>query len=156
MRRSAGILVYRRTNGSPEVLLVHPGGPFWARKDAGAWTIPKGELQPGEAALDCARREFAEETGHAIDGTFIALPAVRQAGGKEVHAFAVESEFDPDALASNTFALEWPPRSGRIAQFPEVDRARWFTLDEAADKINAAQRAWLAHIAQLVARTEPM
>ena len=152
MRRSAGILVYRRRDGAAQVLLVHPGGPFWARRDAGAWTIPKGELRPGEAPLACARREFAEETGATIDGDFVPLRTVRQAGGKEVSAFAVEGDFDPATLASGTFSVEWPPRSGRFASFPEVDRAQWFTLDEAAAKINAAQAAWLADVATLASR----
>lgn len=153
MRKSAGILVYRRRSGAIEVLLVHPGGPFWARKDAGAWTIPKGELQPGEAPLACARREFTEETGAVIDGDFVALPPVRQAGGKEVTAFAIEGDFDPHALRSHTFALEWPPRSGRVSTYPEVDRAQWFTLDEAAQRINPAQASWLAAVTALASRT---
>lgn len=152
MRKSAGLIVYRRRLGGIEVLLVHPGGPFWVRKDAGAWTIPKGEIAAGEAPLACARREFTEETGASIDGDFVALAPVRQAGGKEVMAFAVEGDFDPATLRSNTFVLEWPPKSGRLSSWPEVDRAQWFTLDEAATRINRAQSAWLAEVAALVAR----
>lgn len=149
MRRSAGILLYRRRGDVVEVLLVHPGGPFWARKDEGAWTIPKGEPDAGEALLDCARREMLEETGADVDGDFVALRAVRQAGGKEVSAFAIEGDFDCASLRSNTFEMEWPPRSGRVRRYPEVDRASWFTLDEARAKINRAQAAWLDDIARL-------
>jgi predicted NUDIX family NTP pyrophosphohydrolase len=152
MRRSAGLLLYRRRAGGVEVLLVHPGGPFFARKDAGAWTIPKGEVAPGETALACARREFEEETGACIDdGEFVALPAIRQAGGKEVVAFAVEADFDAAALRSNTFTIEWPRSSGRFATFPEVDRAEWMTLERAAGRMHPAQAAWLPAIAALAA-----
>jgi predicted NUDIX family NTP pyrophosphohydrolase len=135
---SAGVLLYRRT---PElqVLLVHPGGPFFARKDAGAWSIPKGEVEPDETLEDRARIEFAEETGTTLDGELRALGSVKQKGGKVVHAFAAEGDLDADAIVSNTFELQWPPRSGRTQTFPEVDRAGWFTLDEAREKINAAQ-----------------
>ncbi|HVE51073.1 MAG TPA: NUDIX domain-containing protein [Casimicrobiaceae bacterium] len=149
MRRSAGVLLFRRRGGVVEVLLVHPGGPFWRNKDAGAWTIPKGEIAPGEAPLACARRELHEETGCDVDGAFVPLPPVRQAGGKEVTAFAIEGDFDCANLASNSFELEWPPRSGRFAHYPEVDRAQWFTLDDAAEKINRAQAAWLDYVATL-------
>ena len=150
MRRSAGLLLYRRRPGGAEVLLVHPGGPFFARKDAGAWTIPKGELAPGETALACARREFEEETGSRVDdGAFVPLPAIRQRGGKEVVAFAVEGDFDPATLRSNTFTIEWPPKSGRFATFPEVDRAEWMTLDRAAERMHPAQAAWLPAIDSL-------
>jgi predicted NUDIX family NTP pyrophosphohydrolase len=148
-RRSAGLLLHRRRDGVVEVLLVHPGGPFWSRKDAGAWTIPKGELAEGEDPLDAARREFREETGSEVTGRFDALPPVRQAGGKEVVAFAVAADFDPAALVSNTFRIEWPPGSGRMRDFPEVDRAAWFSLQVAAARINPAQRPWLAAIATL-------
>jgi predicted NUDIX family NTP pyrophosphohydrolase len=144
---SAGVLLYRRT---PElqVLLVHPGGPFFARRDAGAWSIPKGEVEPGEALEARARIEFEEETGTALDGELRALGSVRQKGGKVVHAFAAEGDIDADAIVSNTFELQWPPRSGRTQTFPEVDRAGWFTLDEAREKINAAQ-------AELLDRLDP-
>lgn len=143
MRESAGILLYRIERGELEVLLVHPGGPFWARRDEGAWTIPKGEVGDGETPITAACREFREETGAMIEGPFALLPPVRQAGGKRVHAFAVRGAFDPRRLVSSTFEIEWPPRSGRRARFPEVDRAAWFTQAEAASKLNPAQRAWL-------------
>ena len=149
MRQSAGLLLYRVRESGIEVLLVHPGGPFWARRDEGAWTIPKGEFEANEAPLAAARREFLEETGSAVDGRFDALAPVRQAGGKRVHAFAIEAEFDPATLASNTFEIEWPPRSGRLQHFPEIDRAAWFTLAEAASKMHPAQRAWLPEIQRL-------
>ena len=140
---SAGILLYRRAGASLEVLLVHPGGPYWRAKDAGAWTIPKGVIDPGEQALDAAVRELREETGVVVDGPFIALGAVRQKAGKVVTAFACEGDCDPAAIVSNTFPMEWPPRSGRMQEFPEVDRAGWFTLEAAREKINAAQVALL-------------
>ena len=140
-RRSAGILLYRRSRGAVEVLLVHPGGPFWARKDEGAWSIPKGEYAPGEEALAAARREFAEETGaRAPDGQPIPLGAFRQPSGKIVEAWAIEGDFDPSTLKSNTCVVEWPPRSGRTCEVPEVDRAGWFSLEEAARKLQKGQR----------------
>ena len=151
MRESAGLLLYRVRDGVTQVLLVHPGGPFWARRDEGAWTIPKGEFVAPETAFDAARREFREETGADVDVTAcMPLRSVRQAGGKRIHAFAVRGDFDAARLASNRFAMEWPPRSGRMQSFPEVDRAVWFTLDEAARRMNPAQRVWLADIAALV------
>ena len=148
-KRSAGILLYRRTPAI-EVLLVHPGGPFWAKKDLGAWSIPKGELDDGEDPRACARREFAEETGTALpDGDLEDLGAVKLKSGKQVHAFAAEGDLDPETLLSNTFELEWPPRSGRHVQVPEVDRAAWFDLDEAAEKILEAQRVFLERLKEL-------
>jgi predicted NUDIX family NTP pyrophosphohydrolase len=138
-RASAGVLLYRRTPSGLEVLLVHPGGPYWARKDEGAWSIPKGELDGSEAPLEAARREFAEETGTSVDGMFVPLAPVRQPGGKLVHAFAVEGEFDPQTLTSSTFTVEWPRGSGRLRTFPEVDRAGWFTMNEAREKILKGQ-----------------
>ncbi len=140
--RSAGLLLYRRRPRGLEVLLVHPGGPFWARKDEGAWSIPKGLYEPGEDPLAAARREFAEETGAEPPmGKTVALGAFRQpSSGKLVEAWAVEGDFDPAALKSNTFTMEWPRRSGRMLEVPEVDRAGWFTLDEAACKLNKGQR----------------
>ncbi len=139
-RTSAGILLYRRSSGRLEVLLAHPGGPFFARKDAGHWTIPKGEVDPGEAPLDVARREFEEETGHpAPSGVFLDLGSIVQTGGKVVHAWAAEGDLDPAAAVSNTFELEWPPRSGRMQTFPEVDRVEWFTTDEARNRIRTTQ-----------------
>ena len=142
-RRSAGLLLFRRKDHDLEVLLVHPGGPLWAKKDEGAWSIPKGEIEDGEDPLAAARREFAEELGSPVSGNFIELAPIRQAGGKVVHAWAVESDFDPATLTSGLFSLEWPPRSGRQQQFPEVDRAEWFAIDDAKRKINKAQIALL-------------
>ena len=137
---SAGILLFRTSSGRGlEVLLVHPGGPFWRRKDLGAWTIPKGEVQPGEELLDAARREFHEETGWPADGEVISLGQVRQASRKVVHAWAIEGEFDPATLNSNTFEMEWPPRSGKVTTFPEADRAAWFGIDDARRRILPAQ-----------------
>jgi predicted NUDIX family NTP pyrophosphohydrolase len=151
-KRSAGLLLYRRPAGKLEVLLVHPGGPFWQKKDLGAWTIPKGEFAAGEDPLDAARREFHEETGREVAGPFMPLTPVKQPGGKTVHAWAVEGDFDPRALKSNTFSLEWPPRSGRRQEFPEVDRAAWFDLEEAKRRINRGQVVLLYELEQLTAR----
>jgi predicted NUDIX family NTP pyrophosphohydrolase len=134
-KKSAGILLFQRVSSGLEVMLVHPGGPFWAKKDEGAWSIPKGEFEEGEEPLQTARREFEEETGRAIKGEFLPLAPVRQAGGKVVHAWAVESDFDISTLKSNTFSMEWPPRSGRHQEFPEADRACWFSLAEARRRI---------------------
>lgn len=135
-----------------EVFLVHPGGPFWAKKDDGAWSIPKGEFrEQEEAALDAAIREFREETGLTVAGTFRPLPPVRQRSGKIVHAWAVEADVDAGSVASNTFSLEWPPKSGRVREFPEVDRAAWFAIDAARPKLVEGQRVLLDHLAALVA-----
>jgi predicted NUDIX family NTP pyrophosphohydrolase len=139
-KRSAGILMYRRGPRGLEVLLVHPGGPFWAKKDAGAWSIPKGEYDAGEDPLVVAVREFEEETGLRPTGEFRPLGEIVQAGRKVVTAFAVAGDFDPARLTSNTFELEWPPHSGRKATFPEVDRAEWFAPEQAREKILPAQR----------------
>ncbi len=143
-KHSAGILLFRRLGKarSVEFLLVHPGGPFWVKRDLGAWTIPKGQLEPGEDPRDCALREMGEELGAApaLDpGDLIALGAIRQRAGKVVEAWAAEAEFDPAALASNTFSMEWPPRSGKEQEFPEVDRAQWFDPETARRKIIPAQ-----------------
>lgn len=138
-RISAGLLLYRRRGPALEVLLVHPGGPFWRNKDLGAWSIPKGEAAPGEDLLGVARRELREELGVDVDGGFLALSPVRQAGGKLVHAWAVAADLDAGAIVSNTFQIEWPPRSGRQQTFPEVDRAAWFGLDEARRRILSDQ-----------------
>jgi predicted NUDIX family NTP pyrophosphohydrolase len=145
-KTSAGILLYRHRHGAIEVLLVHPGGPFWRRRDAGAWSIPKGECRENEPVLDTALREFGEELGSRPEGEAQALGDVVQAAGKRVTAFAVLGEFEPDGLRSNMFEMEWPPRSGKLARFPEVDRAEWFTLPEAREKINAAQAAFLGRL----------
>ncbi|MGI8801367.1 MAG: NUDIX domain-containing protein [Solirubrobacteraceae bacterium] len=146
--RSAGILLYRRRAERLEVLLVHPGGPYFARKDAGSWGIPKGEYAAGEEPFACALREFAEETGQVLDPAEpIDLGEVRQGSGKIVTAWATEGELDADRITSNTFLVEWPPRSGRRREFPEVDRAAWFTLAQAAEKILAAQQPLLDRLA---------
>jgi predicted NUDIX family NTP pyrophosphohydrolase len=143
-RRSAGILLYRGAGAALEVLLVHPGGPFWARKDDGAWSIPKGEYSDDEDPLAAARREFAEELGsEPPTGEPSDLGQVRQKSGKIVHAWALQGDLDADEIHSNTFMLEWPPRSGRMIEVPEVDRAQWFELDLAREKINSAQAAFL-------------
>lgn len=145
---SAGLLPYRRRGGRLEVFLVHPGGPFWASRDERAWSIAKGEPEPGEALVDAARREFREETGLACDGPLMALPPVRQPGGKVVHAWAVEAELDAGAVHSNSFRMEWPPGSGKQCDFPEVDRAAWFDLATARRKIRKGQAALLDALAE--------
>ena len=147
-KKSAGLLLFRRRH-LLEVLLVHPGGPLWAKKDEGAWSIPKGEIDAGEDPLAAARREFAEELGSPVSGEFIALAPIRQASGKVVHAWAVEGDFDPATLTSGMFSMEWPPRSGRMQDFPEVDRAEWFKIDDARRKINKGQVALLDQINSL-------
>ncbi|MGY4304457.1 putative NUDIX family NTP pyrophosphohydrolase [Bradyrhizobium sp. USDA 4369] len=148
--RSAGVLAFRRTAGQLEVLLVHPGGPFWRNKDLGAWSIPKGEFGGEEEAEAVARREFAEELGTAMTAPLIGLGEIKQRGGKVVEAFAAEVDLDADAIVSNEFELEWPPRSGRIGRFPEVDRAAWFGLAEASERINPAQAVLLDRLAEIV------
>ena len=143
---SAGILLYRRTEAGLEVFLIHPGGPFWAKKDA--WSIPKGEYDPHEAPLQAAKREFQEETGSAIDGDFAPLGSIRQPSGKEVTAWAVEGDFDPERLVSNTCMIEWPPRSGRQMEIPEADRGAWFSVEEARKKIFRGQDLLLDRLMQ--------
>jgi predicted NUDIX family NTP pyrophosphohydrolase len=145
-KQAAGLLLYRLRGKQLEVFLVHPGGPFWARKDAAAWSIPKGEFDAGEEPLAAAQREFTEETGFRVTGPFAPLGTVRQPGGKLVHAFIAEADLDPEKIASNTFKLEWPPRSGRWAEFPEVDRAAWFPLDVAAEKVHRGQLELLTRL----------
>ncbi len=152
MKQSAGLLLYRFHSNCLQVFLVHPGGPFWARKDAGAWTIPKGEPMPGEELLAAARRELAEETGFRPDGTFIGLNPVRQKGGKLVHAWALAADVDPLLMQSNSFEIEWPPRSGKRQQFPEVDKAGWFTIEEARAKVLPAQLDLLTQLEELLAK----
>lgn len=149
-KQSAGLLLYRLRDGSPEVLLVHPGGPLWRNKDEGAWSIPKGELNPDEDPLSAAQREFAEETGVRPAGPLVRLDPVRQKGGKVVHAWAVEGDADPSRLSSNTFELEWPPRSGRRQRFPEVDRAGFFTFDEAKRRLNPGQAPLLDQLRRIL------
>jgi len=146
-KRSAGILLYRRgdrPDAAPEVLLVHPGGPFWAKKDLGAWSIPKGEYDDTEDPLTCARREFAEELGSDVPAGDVAdLGEVNQKSGKIVTAYAAEGDIDANVILSNTFEMEWPPRSGRTAEFPEIDRAEWFSLEAAREKLVPAQAAFV-------------
>lgn len=146
--QSAGLLLFRTNQQQLEVLLVHPGGPFWAKKDAGAWSIPKGEFDDGADPLAAAMREFEEETGSAIGQAdhAIALAPLKQPGGKVVYAWAVEADFEPAQLKSNTFSTEWPPKSGRQQEFPEVDRAAWFSLDEAREKILKGQAGFLGQL----------
>jgi predicted NUDIX family NTP pyrophosphohydrolase len=146
-KTSAGVLLFRKRAEGLQVLLVHPGGPFWMRKDEGAWSMPKGLAEEGEDLVAAAKREFFEETGMAISGAFIDLGAHKQPGGKTIVAFGCEGEFDPASLASNTFTMEWPPRSGKTAEFPEVDRAAWFFLDEALKKSTKGQRSIITALA---------
>jgi len=145
---SAGLLMYRVRDGELEFLLVHPGGPFWQDRDAGAWTIPKGEIQEGENPLAAARREFEEETGFKAQGDFIELAPIQQRSGKIVHAWAFSGDCDPARVKSNSFKMEWPPKSGRFQECPEVDRACFFRMAEAKQKINAAQVPLLEELAR--------
>jgi predicted NUDIX family NTP pyrophosphohydrolase len=148
-KRSAGILLYRQAPGGLEVLLVHPGGPFWTKRDPGVWSIPKGEYEPDDDPHAAARREFEEELGSAPpDGRTLDLGEVRQKSGKLVRAWALAGDLDATTAFSNTFTVEWPPRSGQMQEFPEVDRAEWFTLDAAREKINPAQAAFLDRLAE--------
>ena len=147
--RSAGIVLYRAGSGGLEVLLVHPGGPFWAKKDLGAWSIPKGEYEPGEDAQACALREFEEETGTRLQAPeLVELGTVTQKAGKEVTAWAARGDLDAAAVRSNSFIMEWPPRSGRQQEFPEIDRAEWFALDQARAKLVAAQAELIDRLAE--------
>ncbi|MET0394984.1 MAG: NUDIX domain-containing protein [Chitinophagaceae bacterium] len=146
--KSAGLLLYRLTDKIPEVFLVHPGGPLWKNKDAGAWSIPKGEFTDGEDALEAAKREFEEETGMTVHGAFIPLMPVRQKSGKMVHAWAVEQDIPAGSLQSNLFEMEWPPRSGKKQRFPEVDKGEWMTITGAREKINPGQTGLLDELAR--------
>jgi predicted NUDIX family NTP pyrophosphohydrolase len=148
-RQSAGLLMFRRRGASLEFLLVHPGGPFFQRKDLGAWSIPKGEYQDGEEPLEAAKREFAEETGIVPLGEFLPLGEVEQSGGKIVTAWAFEGNCEADKIRSNTFSIEWPPKSGKMREFPEVDRAEWFPLELARTKILNAQAAFLDRVRKI-------
>jgi predicted NUDIX family NTP pyrophosphohydrolase len=145
-KQSAGLVLYRRRAGSLEIFLVHPGGPIWAKKDHGAWSIPKGEFAAGEDPLVAARRELKEETGFTVEGPFASLGTIRQAGGKTVHAFAAAADFDPAAIKSNTCTIEWPPRSGRRIEIAEIDRAAWFSIEMARQKINSTQAELLQRL----------
>lgn len=150
---SAGLLPYRLIDDESQVLLVHPGGPFWRGKDEGAWSIPKGEYEAGEDPLAAAKREFEEETGTAIAASpeaFLPLTSLKQPSGKIISAWAIEADFDPSTLRSNTFQMEWPPHSGKLHDFPEVDRAGWFTIPEATMKLNKAQLPFLHELADRV------
>ena len=149
-RVSAGILLFRRSSNQLQVLLVHPGGPFWRNKDLGAWSIPKGEVGEGEELLAAARREFAEELGFEARGEFLPLGAVKQKGGKTVHAWAVEADCDPSTCKSNTFKMRWPAKSETWAEFPEVDRAEFFSLADAREKINPGQAPLLDELERLL------
>lgn len=149
-KRSAGLMMYRRSKEGLEVFLVHPGGPLWAGKDQGAWTIPKGEYGQDEFPLAAARREFEEETGFQATGDFLELGMVKQKSGKIVAAWAFEGDCDPDKLRSNTCEIEWPPRSGRRLEIPEVDRGRWFSVEEARSYIREEQRPFLDHLGVLI------
>ncbi len=149
-KQSAGILLYRSSDPETEVLLVHPGGPFWKNKDDGAWTIPKGEFEESEDPLAAAIREFKEETGFMVQGEFKALDPIQQKAGKIVYAWAIKGEIDAAKVKSNFFEMEWPPKSGRKQSFPEIDKARWFTLSKARGKINLSQAALLDQLLKVI------
>jgi predicted NUDIX family NTP pyrophosphohydrolase len=151
-KTSAGLLMFRRGGGGVEVFLVHPGGPFWARKNEGAWSIPKGEYAPGEDPFETARREFQEETGFQAGGDFIPLTPRKQPSGKIVSAWAFEGDCDASAIKSNSFSMEWPPRSGKEQEFPEVDRAGWFTIPAAKEKILKGQVSFLDELMEILER----
>lgn len=150
MKKSAGILAWHKDKGSVKVLLVHPGGPFYVKKDAGAWSIPKGEYEDSEDALAAAKREFREELGMEISGAFVPLTPIKQKGGKMVNAWAVKGYVDVTNFVSNTFSMEWPPRTSRTMEYPEVDKAEWFTIEEARGKINQGQLPLLEELEQKI------
>jgi predicted NUDIX family NTP pyrophosphohydrolase len=150
MRQSAGILLYKTDGGNPQFFLVHPGGPFWKNKDKGAWSIPKGEFADNENALDAAVREFEEETGTRLKGSFTPLEPIKLKSGKTVCAWAIAGDINADAITSNTFEIEWPPKSGKKLTIPEVDRGGWFTRDEALVKINPAQASFVLQMVSLL------
>lgn len=150
MKKSAGILVYRHINKKIEFFLVHPGGPLWAKKDAGAWSIPKGEYEDGEDPLQAARREFEEETGQTVSGKFIELSPFKLKSGKTIYAWAVEGNVDEENIRSNTFEMEWPPRSGKRRAFPEVDRAGWFDAETAKEKLNERYGGMIEEVLRLI------
>jgi predicted NUDIX family NTP pyrophosphohydrolase len=153
-KRSAGLVMYRRHGGRLEVFLVHPGGPFWAKKDLGAWSVSKGEYLEGELPLEAAKREFQEETGFPAAGDFLELGTVQQASGKVVSAWAFEGDCDPSKLVSNRCQIEWPPRSGRMIEIPEVDRGGWFSIAEAEKRILKSQAPFLARLSRLLSAPE--
>lgn len=152
MAKSAGLLYYRFRHGRPEVFLIHPGGPFWASKDSGAWSIPKGEFDDHEDPFEAARREFREETGFEPAGHFVPLTPVKQKSGKWIHAWAGEGEFDENQIISNTFEMIWPPRSGILQPFPEADKAAWFSIAEAKTKLNPGQIPFLDELLTIIAK----
>ncbi len=152
-KTTAGILPYRKREGTWEVFLVHPGGPFWKNKDRHAWSVGKGEPEEGEDLFHAAQREFREETGLDIEGDFIRLEPVKQPGGKVVHAWAVEADLDTSVIKSNNFRMEWPPKSGKMQEFPEVDKAGWFPLEEAKEKIHKGQVPLLEQLAEKLVRS---
>ena len=154
MKKSAGLLLFRRGTNGIEVLLGHPGGPLWAKKDENAWSIPKGEIEGDEDPLSAAIREFEEETGFSVEGDFIALKPVTQPSGKVVHAWAVHHDLDAAAIKSNLFSMEWPPKSGKMRQFPEIDRAAWFPIDSAHKHIFKGQAPLLAQLAEKFAENQ--
>jgi predicted NUDIX family NTP pyrophosphohydrolase len=147
---SAGILMFRKRESTLQLFLVHPGGPFWRNKDAGAWSIPKGEYEEGEKPLDAAKREFLEETGIEADGEFLPLGEIKQPSGKVITAWALEGDCEPSAVRSNMFSMEWPPKSGRQQEFPEVDRADWFTANEAKERIVKGQTGLIDRVVALI------
>lgn len=151
-KQSAGILLYRKNKNKLEVFLVHPGGPFWKKKDAGAWSIPKGEFDDNEEALSAAKRELLEETGISVFGEFIELQPIKLKSGKMVFAWALQKDVDAEKIFSNHFEMEWPPHSGMMQSFPEIDKAAWFTMEEAATKINAMQVGLLEELEEIVGR----
>ena len=151
---SAGLILYRMRGGEIEVLLVHPGGPFWAKKDAGAWFIPKGEVKPGEDLFSAAKREFTEETGLKTEGKFLELGSVKHKSGKVVAAWAFEGDCDPGLIESNTFTMEWPPRSGKQKEFPEVDRAAFYAMGAAREKMHAAEFEFLARLKKIHSKSD--
>lgn len=150
MKQSAGILLYRLQEKGPEILLAHPGGPFWAKKDIAAWSIPKGEPNEGEDLLQTAKREFAEETGQMVDGEFILLTSLKQKSGKLIHAWALKGDMDVNLLNSNTFEMEWPPKSGKTQAFQEIDKIQWFTPKEALEKIIPGLAGFITELEELL------
>lgn len=149
-KKSAGLLMYRRGEHGIEVLLVHPGGPYWSNKDKGAWSIPKGEFSPDEDSLEVAKREFTEETGFPVSGEFKELTPVKQKSGKVVYAWAIEGFIEASKMVSNIFTIEWPPLSGQQQTFPEVDKAKWFSLEQAKEKVNGGQIALLDELKSIL------
>jgi len=153
-QKSAGILLYKKENKTLKIFLVHPGGPFWAKKDDGAWSIPKGEFDDGEDPLGAAKREFEEETGIKISGGFLELDPIKQKSGKIVYAWAVEGDVDVSKIKSNEFEMEWPPKSGKMKTFPEIDKAAWFNLNEAKKKILEAQSSLIRELETMLKRDQ--